>query len=66
MPICSEERKESLANHGSLIQHLTKVHSVSIEQCNLRFRKVEEFEAWSTQEYRELDYACSSNLDQSN
>jgi hypothetical protein len=50
MPMCSEERKESLANHGSLIQHLRKVHSVSIEQCNLRFRKVEEFEAWSTQE----------------
>jgi hypothetical protein len=29
-PICSEERKELLANPDSLIQHLTKVHSVTV------------------------------------
>jgi 4-hydroxy-3-methylbut-2-en-1-yl diphosphate synthase IspG/GcpE len=26
-PICSEERKELLANHDNLIQYLTKVHT---------------------------------------
>jgi hypothetical protein len=47
-PICSEERKELLANHDNLIQYLTKVHTVSIEQYNFSFRNMEEFVAWTT------------------
>jgi hypothetical protein len=47
-PICSEERKELLANHDNVIQYLTKVHTVSIEQYNFSFRNMEEFEAWRT------------------
>ncbi|CAH1378496.1 unnamed protein product [Tenebrio molitor] len=51
-PICSEERKELLANHDSLIQHLTKVHSVSIEQYNFSFRNMEEFKL---EEHRKVE-----------
>jgi hypothetical protein len=47
-PICFEERKEILANHDSLIQHLIKLHNLSIEQCNFSFMNMEEFEAWRT------------------
>jgi C4-type Zn-finger protein len=51
-PICSEERKELLANHDSLIQHLTKVHSVSIEQYNFSFRNIEELKL---EEHRKVE-----------
>jgi hypothetical protein len=53
-PIFSEERKEILANHDSLIQQLIKVHNLSIEQCHFSFRNMEEFEAWRTREGREV------------
>jgi hypothetical protein len=65
-PIFSEERKEILANHDSLIQPITKVHSVSIEQYNFSFRNMEEFEAWRTQEGREVDYAFTTSVNRPN
>jgi hypothetical protein len=65
-PICSEERKELLANHDSLIQHLTKVHSVSIEQYNFSFRNMGEFEVWRTLEGREVDYAYTTSVNRPN
>jgi hypothetical protein len=64
--MCSDERKELLANHDSLIQHITKVHSVSIEQYNFSFRNMEEFEAWRTQEGREVDYAFTTSVNRPN
>jgi hypothetical protein len=65
-PICAEERKEPLANHDSLIQHLTKVHGLSIEQCNLNFRNMEEFKAWRTLEDTERDYAYTTSVNHHN
>jgi C4-type Zn-finger protein len=65
-PICSEERKEILANHYCLIQHLYKVHNLSIEQCNCSFRNMEEFEAWRTQEGKEVDYAYTASVNRPN
>jgi hypothetical protein len=50
----------------SLIQHLTKVHSVNIEQYNFSFRNMEEFEAWRTQEGREVDYAYTTSVNRPN
>jgi hypothetical protein len=38
------------------------VHSVSIEQYNFSFRNMEEFEAWRTQEGREVDYAYTTSV----
>jgi hypothetical protein len=64
--MCFDERKELLANHDSLVQHITKVHSVSIEQYNFSFRNMEEFEAWRTQEGREVDYAYTTSVNRPN
>lgn len=63
-PICPNEEK--FLFHDRLINHLTTVHNVNIQQYVLYFRNIEEFTAWMALDNKEVNYACHNRTKHGN
>ncbi|XP_044746710.1 uncharacterized protein LOC123308201 [Coccinella septempunctata] len=56
-PLCEDKLKLSFGSHDQLVDHIEKIHFLTIIRSTLYFGNKEEFEAWRAVDNRNIDYA---------